>query len=116
MKAVVLTAFGGTEHFQVRDDVPVPELEAGHVLVRVAASSVNPVDYKIRSGLLEAIAPPEPVILGCDVAGVVEAVGEDVEKFKPGDEVYGCAGGVKGLPGALAEFMLADADLLAHRR
>jgi NADPH2:quinone reductase len=85
------------------------------VLVRVSACSVNPADYKIRSAG-PPIAPELPAVLGMDVAGVIEAVGDGVEDFRPGDEVYGCAGGVRGVPGgALAEYMLADARLIAPK-
>jgi NADPH:quinone reductase and related Zn-dependent oxidoreductases len=82
------------------------------VLVRVAATSVNPIDIKIRK-MKPAFAPALPAILGMDVAGTVEAVGEGVSGFRPGDEVFGCAGGLADMPGALAEYMLADARLLA---
>jgi len=115
MRAIVINAFGGPEVFEEKD-IPKPALRPGHVLVRVAASSVNPVDWKIRSGMLAAIAPDFPdTVLGFDMAGVVEAVGEGVADFAPGDEVYGCAGGAKGHPGALAEYQLADARLLARK-
>ena len=113
MQAMITDGFGGPEVFKL-SEVPKPELRPGHVLVRVAATSVNPVDYKIRSGALEPIAPT-PAILGCDVAGIVEAVGDDVHHFTEGDEVFGCVGGVKGCPGALAEYVLADARLLAPK-
>jgi NADPH:quinone reductase len=63
--------------------------------------------------MIPALAPDFPAILNGDVAGTVEAVGSDVTRFAPGDEVFACAGGVKGHPGALAEFMLADANLVA---
>lgn len=111
MKAQIINRYGGPEVFETQD-VPTPEVKPGHVLIRVAATSVNPVDTKIRSGM-PAFKPEVPAILHGDVAGVVEAVGEGVTAFKPGDEVYACAGGVKGMGGALAEFMLADADLVA---
>ncbi len=87
----------------------------GHVLIRVAATSVNPVDFKIRAGVVKDIAPDFPAVLHGDVAGVIEVVGEGVNAFKPGEEVYACAGGVKGLGGALAEFLLADATLVARK-
>lgn len=111
MRAQVITRYGGPEVFETQD-VPVPDLKPGHVLIRCAASSVNPVDTKIRAGM-PAFKPDVPAILHGDVAGVVEAVGGGGDAFKPGDEVYACAGGVKGMAGALAEFMLADADLVA---
>jgi NADPH:quinone reductase len=114
MSAMVIREFGAPEVFG-RATVPRPPLREGHVLVRVKASSVNPIDTKIRKGMLARMAPPEPSILGCDVAGIVEAVGAGVTEFAPGDEVYGCTGGVTGYPGALADFTLADAALLAPR-
>jgi NADPH2:quinone reductase len=96
-------------------DLPQPKVIPGHVLIRVAATSVNPVDFKIRAGVVKDIAPDFPAVLHGDVAGVIEAVGEGVSAFKPGDEVYACAGGVKGLGGAIAEFLLADAALVARK-
>lgn len=114
MKAYVINRFGDPTVFQPID-IAAPEVQPGHVLIRVAATSVNPVDYKIRSGAVADIAPEFPAVLHGDVAGVVEAVGEHVSNFQPGDRVYGCAGGVKGLGGALAEYMLADADLVAKK-
>lgn len=114
MKAYVINKFGAPTVFQPIK-LPKPTVQPNHVLIRVAATSVNPVDYKIRSGAGADIAPQFPAVLHGDVAGVVEAVGENVSQFKPGDEVYACAGGVKGLGGALAEYMLADAALVAKK-
>lgn len=114
MKAFTITGFGGPEVFHATD-VPKPAAGAGHVVVRVAATSINPVDYKIRRGDYAQIAPDAPAILHGDIAGTVTEVGDDVAQFKVGDEVYGCAGGVKGYAGALAEYMRADAQLLAHK-
>lgn len=113
MKAILLPEHGGPDLFQVGER-PKPELKPGHVLLRVAASSVNPVDFKIRQGLIP-IGPELPGILHGDVAGVVEEVADDVEGFSPGDETYGCVGGFKGLPGVLADYALADARLLARK-
>jgi NADPH2:quinone reductase len=92
-------------------DRPIPG--NGQVLVRIAASGVNPLDIKIRSGSAAHAKHPFPAILGMDLAGVVEVVGSGVSAFKPGDTVYGLAGGVGGLQGSLAEFAAVDADLLA---
>ncbi|MBD0334024.1 MAG: zinc-dependent alcohol dehydrogenase family protein [Cyanobacteria bacterium Co-bin13] len=114
MKAFVIEHFGAPTLFQAAE-ARVPEVLPGHMLIRVAATSVNPVDVKIREGVVAAIAPDFPAILHGDVAGVIEAVGGGVERFKVGDEVYGCAGGVKGTGGALAEYMLADANLVAPK-
>ena len=78
-----------------------PAIGAGQVLVRIKASGVNPLDTKIRSGKAEHARVALPAILGMDLAGVVEAVGPWVTAFKPGDEVYGMAGGIGGVPGTL---------------
>lgn len=111
MKVQAIARFGDPSGFYSMD-LPTPLVTAGDVLIRVAASSVNPVDCKIRQNGPD-FAPDLPAVLHGDVAGVIEAVGEGVNAFKPGDEVYACAGGVKGLGGALAEYLLADADLVA---
>ncbi|MBC8350299.1 MAG: zinc-dependent alcohol dehydrogenase family protein [Verrucomicrobia bacterium] len=113
MKAIILHAHGGPELFRI-EDRPKPEIKPGHVLIRVAASSVNPVDFKIRQGLIP-IGPELPGILHGDMSGTVEEVGEGVEGFTEGDEVYGCIGGFKDLPGVLADYALADARLLARK-
>jgi NADPH2:quinone reductase len=114
MNAWVVRRTGAPEVFE-HAVVPRPAPASGHVVIRVAASSVNPVDVKIRDGRYGDLAPPLPAILHFDVAGVVEEVGEGVTGFAPGDEVYGAAGGMAGVQGALADYMLADADLLAHK-
>ena len=111
MRAILYHESGGPEVLR-EESIPQPEIQPDEVLVKVMASSVNPVDTKIRSGMLAAIAP-EPAVLGCDVAGVVAAVGSAVRDFQLGDRVYGCAGGLKGRPGALAEYMACEAALLA---
>lgn len=112
MRAQLLRKHGGPENFELAD-VDMPKAGSGQVLVKVRAASINPVDIKIREGL--PIGPELPAILGADLAGVVEAVGDGVKGFKAGDEVFGCAGGVKGLGGTLAEYITADHRLLAHR-
>lgn len=114
MQAYVINRFGNPTVFQPAEVVK-PEVQPGHILIRVAATSINPVDYRIRSGAVADIAPDFPAILHGDVAGIIEAVGENVSQFKPGDEVYAIAGGVKGLGGALADYMLADANLVAKK-
>ena len=113
MKAMVIEEFGGPDVF-VEREVETPEPAAGQVRIKVVASSVNPIETKIRSGLVKA-GPAMPAILNGDVAGIVDKVGAGVTSFSKGDEVFGCAGGTKGWPGALADFMIADARLLAKR-
>lgn len=116
MKAMIIKAFGGSDVFQAAE-LAKPQVKPGHVVVKVAATSVNTVDTMIRQ-MGEALAPLSPAlpgVLGMDFAGTIEAVGEDVSGFAIGDEVYGCAGGMADLPGALAEYMLADVKLVAHK-
>jgi NADPH2:quinone reductase len=86
--------------------------DAGHVLVRILASGVNPLDIKIRRGKAAHAKHPLPAVVGMDFAGVVEVVGAGVRGFEPGDKVYGLAGGVGGLQGSLAEYAAVDAQLL----
>ncbi|TMP35824.1 zinc-dependent alcohol dehydrogenase family protein [Pseudoalteromonas rubra] len=115
MKAMVLNQYGDDAEFTITD-VAKPSASAGHVLVQVAASSVNTVDTMIRTlGEALPLSPALPAILGMDFAGTVVEVGEGVTGFAPGDEVYGCAGGLADLQGALAEYMLADARLIARK-
>jgi NADPH2:quinone reductase len=114
MKAQVITQFGEASVFEITD-VPKPLIKPGYVLLRVAATSVNPVDYKLRSGMAPQITPVFPAILQGDVAGIVDEVGLGVTDYQPGDEVFGCAGGVIGEGGALADFMLVDAKLIAKK-
>jgi len=113
MNTWVIDDFGGPDVFE-RREIAVPDLDDHQVLVRVHATSVNPVDYKIRRGDAEALCPPHPATLHGDVAGIVVAVGDDVTAFDEGDTVYGCAGGYPPVPhGALADYMPCDARLLA---
>lgn len=113
MKVQIIPGFGGPDVFQLAE-LPDPRPGPGEVLVRIEATSINPVDYKIRRAG-PPTAPDLPAVLGCDLAGVVVGVGEGVTAFRAGDEVYGCAGGVKGMPGTYAELIAADARLLAHK-
>jgi NADPH:quinone reductase len=96
-------------------DVTKPELRPGQVLVRICASGVNPLDTKIRAGEASHAKQPLPAVLGLDMAGIVESRGPGVTAFQPGDEVFGMVGGVGGLQGTLAEFVVADVGLLAPK-
>ncbi|HEY9604875.1 MAG TPA: zinc-dependent alcohol dehydrogenase family protein, partial [Allocoleopsis sp.] len=98
-----------------RAEIPRPQPTTHQVLVRIKASGVNPLDSKIRTGKAPHAKPVLPAVLGTDLAGIVEAVGQDVTAFQVGDEVYGMTGGVGGLQGSLAEFAAVDADLLAKK-
>lgn len=115
MKAMIVNQYGGPEAFEL-SDVATPQAAAGQVLVKIAASSVNTVDTMIRSmGADLPLSPATPALLGMDFAGTVTAVGEGVSQFAVGDEVYGCAGGLADLPGTLAEYIAADAQLIAKK-
>ncbi len=115
MKAMLINAYGEGSVFEA-GDVDKPEIKAGHVLVKIAASSVNTVDTMIRNmGKDLPLSPDTPAILGMDFAGTVEEVGEGVDGYSVGDEVYGCAGGLADLPGTLAEYIVADSQLVAHK-
>ena len=89
MKAVVLHEYGGPEKLKFEDNVPEPQLSGDTVLIAAAAASVNPIDWKVRSGIRQKDFPLSfPAILGRDVSGIVRAVGAKVKHFKPGDRVF----------------------------
>lgn len=113
MKAMIIKEIGGTEVFQMSQKEK-PTAKPGHVVVEVKATSVNPIDTMLRSVQLPWSANLPEVLHG-DVAGVVVELGEGVSKFNIGDEVYGMAGGINGVDGALAEFMLVDVRLIAKK-
>jgi NADPH:quinone reductase-like Zn-dependent oxidoreductase len=112
MKAVRIHSFGGPDVMRV-EEAPVPVPGAGEVLVRVHAAGVNPVDWKIRDGMLREISPALPRTLGQDVSGVVESVGEGVGAFKPGDEVFAYLSLRRG--GGYAEYAIAETGELAKK-
>lgn len=115
MKSMSLNSYGADSVFE-QAEVDKPVAKPGHVLVRIAATSVNTVDTMIRNmGTDLPLSPALPAVLGMDFAGTVEAVGEGVAGFEIGDEVYGCAGGLLGLQGTLARYICADARLVAHK-
>lgn len=96
-------------------DIARPRPSSGQVLIRIQASGLNPLDAKIRLGKADHAKQPFPAVLGLDMAGVVEETRANAGNFQLGDEVYGLVGGVGGLQGTLAEFVVADVDLLAHK-
>lgn len=112
MKALVLEQFN-TPYIQKELPTPVPGV--GEVLVKVAASGVNPLDIKIKSGQAAHAKPVLPAILGIDLAGTIVQVGAGVNNFSVGDEVYGMTGGIAGIPGSLAEYAAVDANLIARK-
>ncbi len=111
MKAIRIHEYGGPDVLSI-DEIPMPEPAADEVLIRVHATSVNPVDWKIREGLRKEKFPSKlPLTLGWDVSGVVEQVGEKVSIFRKGDEVYGRPDPTRN--GAYAEYIVVKANLLS---
>lgn len=110
MKALILNEFNTLYQLQ---EIDKPIAGKGEVLVKIMASGINPLDLKIQAGQAAHAKAVLPAILGIDMAGIVEAVGEGVTGFKVGDEVYGMTGGIAGVQGSLAEYAAVDADLLA---
>src|SRR5947208_12220496 len=98
MKAIVNHHYGSPDELELRE-IDKPVADGDRVLVRVRAASVNPFDWHLTRGLpyfvrlSEGLRRPKRCVPGVDVAGVVEAVGENVTQFRPGDEVFGARGG-----------------------
>nr|WP_239125341.1 zinc-dependent alcohol dehydrogenase family protein [Leptolyngbya sp. CCY15150] len=109
-----MTAAGGPEVLCL-GDVPMPILsQPTDVLVRLRAAGINPIDTKLRQR--GTFYPDQmPAILGCDGAGVVEAVGAEVRSLTVGDEVYFCAGGLGSAPGTYADYTVVDERYLAPK-
>ena len=112
MKAQILNSFGGPEAFKL-SDVPKPVPQTGQVLVRVHATSINPLDFQVRRGDYVDYVPL-PSITGHDVSGVVEAVGPGVTSFVPGDEVWYTPQIFDG-PGSYAEYHVASESIIGKK-
>ena len=112
MKAIVIRRYGSAEVLQY-EDVAQPQIKPNQLLVKVHASSVNPIDWKTRQGMLSLLTVNQfPLILGFDVAGEVVAVGSQVTGFQIGDAVYGST----SFPGgAYAEFAAVPENLIAPK-
>ena len=109
MKAVRIHAYGGPEVLKYEDGVPEPALTATSVLIKSAATSVNPIDWKVRSGARQKDFPQAmPAILGRDVSGVIQAVGSSVHNFKVGDPVAAFT------TATYAELVAVEASLVTH--
>lgn len=104
MKAIVIDNFGGPNDTFKTIEYPTPTIEEDEILIKVKATSINPIDYKVRGGYLPHLVPSFPAILHGDVSGIVEKVGNNVTDFQIGDKVYGCVGAVNGINGTLAEY------------
>jgi len=114
MKAILMTAAGGADVLKLAD-IPLPDLPSPeHILVKLHAAGINPIDTKLRKS--PAYYPNNlPCVLGCDGAGVVESVGSAVHRFSPGDEVYFFNGGLGNEPGNYAEYTTVHQDFAAFK-
>src|SRR5215475_5630403 len=108
MKAVQIHAYGGPDVLQY-EDVPRPQPKANEILVRVHAAGVNPVDWKIREGIVPATLP---MIMGFDFSGVVESVGSGITKYRSGDALFGQ---VADRSGSYADYALTMESYVAHK-
>jgi NADPH:quinone reductase-like Zn-dependent oxidoreductase len=111
MKAIVCTRYGSPDVLELKE-IDAPAVDADRVLLRVRAASINPADLHNIHGpaivrLTTGLRKPKQPIPGIDVAGVVEAVGENVTEFRPGDEIFGAC------PGTLAEYTLGGKNFVA---
>jgi NADPH2:quinone reductase len=106
MKAAFVNEFGPPENI-IYGDLPRPEPTGSQVLVKVEAVAVNPVDTYIRGGAIKMDAPL-PFVVGCDLAGTVEAVGPDATRFQVGQRVWGSNQGLLGRQGTFAEYAAVD--------
>lgn len=110
MKAAVIHRYGGNDVVAV-ETVAEPAVGPRDVLIEARAASVNPVDFKLRSGMLRMVRKFSfPLVLGFDVSGVVTRIGPAVTRFRPGDQVFAS---LDGRPGTFAEFVAADESVVA---
>ena len=112
MKSIQINKYGGSDAIGINDNVPIPKVSTGKVLVEVKASGVNPVDWKIREGYFQQMVPLQfPATLGTDFSGIVKELGENASMdFNIGDEVYGQASVLSGSSGSFAELVLTNND------
>lgn len=112
MKAIVIDNYGGKDQLKERE-VEKPTINENQALVEIHATSINPIDWKLREGYLKDMLPWEfPIILGWDAAGVIVEVGKNVKHFKVGDRVFARPATTR--QGTYAEFVPVESDLLAH--
>lgn len=115
MKAIAIKEFGGIDQLEMIE-VPTPKPKDNELLIEVVYTAVNPVDWKIREGMLKDRIPHQfPLILGWDVAGIVSAAGSDVDNFKAGDAVYAYCRKPIVQWGTYAEYVTFEAENVAHK-
>lgn len=115
MKAVALPRYGGADDLELID-LPRPPCAPGEVLIRLKATSVNPVDWKLGAGYLDAMIPGEfPLVPGWDAAGIVEEAGAEVTDLAVGDEVFGYVRRPAAKWGTYAEYTIAEPVMVAKK-
>lgn len=114
MKAIIIEQYGDANQLKERTDIPTPEIKDNQVLVEMYATSINPIDWKLREGYLQKGLPFEfPIILGWDAAGIIKQAGKNVTSFQIGDEVF--ARPDLTPKGTYAEYTVVDEKLLAPK-
>lgn len=114
MKAWVIHEFGGADAMKI-EDITQPEIASDEVLIKTEYTAINPVDWKIREGMIQQLIPHEfPIVLGWDVAGIIDQVGKDVHDLKVGDFVYAFCRRPVVKQGTFAEYVAFDAKHVAH--
>ena len=109
MKALRFHEYGGPEVYRFDEDAPVPEPKAGQIQVKVSGAGINPIDWKLRQGYLQAFMPVTfPATVGFEFSGTVSQLGDGVTTFQVGDEVYG-----HSHYGSIAEYTVASVDAVA---
>jgi NADPH:quinone reductase-like Zn-dependent oxidoreductase len=113
MKAVIIDRYGGPDVLDMKE-VSIPLINDDEILIKIKASSVNPVDWKVRKGMLRFLPGQElPKMLGGDLSGEVVKIGKNISEFKQGDEIYGMINATKG--GAYAEYIAASIRQVVHK-
>src|ERR1700757_2522357 len=112
MKAVTISKYGD-QSVLTYTDIERPKPKSDEMLVHNRAAAVNPVDWKIRNGLGEMFGLHLPIVLGCEIAGTIEEVGNDVRDFHPADPVYGYVSLQRN--GGYAEYTIAKPDEIAPK-
>ncbi|NJR39772.1 MAG: NAD(P)-dependent alcohol dehydrogenase [Leptolyngbyaceae cyanobacterium CSU_1_4] len=112
-KAAVIHCYGQPTIFQI-EEIALPQIKPDQMLVKVYASSINPIEWKMREGRLKLLTGSKfPMILGFDISGEVVDVGSQVTRFKPGDLIYACLDQLKG--GAYAEYVAVSEQVAAFK-
>jgi len=113
MKAIVTTSYGDSSVLSYQS-VDKPSINSNEILVEVKAVSINPLDFRVRSGELKMMTGKvAPHILGTDYAGIVENIGSNVNEYKIGDEVFGLLNGMKNKEGTYAQYLKVTKDEIA---